>query len=159
VGISHYHYDHTGQAASFPQARLFLGRSDVEVLRQPGSNQSKPLEHWLAGGGALEEVKRDEDIFHDGTVVMLDLPGHTPGHHGLLVKLPKTGFVLLSGDVAHFRENLESDGVPPFNYDRAKSLASLGRFKKIAANLKAITIVQHDERDIAKLPKFPEFAE
>jgi N-acyl homoserine lactone hydrolase len=72
---------------------------------------------------------------------MLDLPGHTPGHHGLLLKLAKTGYVLLSGDVAHLRENLETDGVPPFNYDRAKSLASLDRFKKISSNLKALTII------------------
>jgi hypothetical protein len=64
--------------------------------------------------------------------------------------------VLLSGDVAHFRENLETDGVPPFNYDRAKSIASLDRFKKISSNLKAVTIIQHEERDVAKLPTFPQ---
>lgn len=159
LGISHYDYDHTGQAAGFPGARLFMGREDIEALRTSGSDDAKPLEHWLSGGGALEEVSKDKDIFHDRSVVMLDLPGHTPGHHGLLLKLPKTGYVLLSGDVAHFRENLDTDGVPPFNHDRAKSLASLDRFKKISLNLKAVTIIQHEERDIAKLPKFPQFAE
>lgn len=159
LGISHYDYDHTGQAASFPRAKLYMGREDIEALRTPGNDDVKPLAHWLSGAGALEEVSKDKDIFHDDSVVMLDLPGHTPGHHGLLLKLPKTGYVLLSGDVAHFRENLESDGVPPFNYDRAKSLASMDRFKKISHNLKAVTIIQHEERDVAKLPKFPQFAE
>jgi N-acyl homoserine lactone hydrolase len=67
--------------------------------------------------------------------------------------------VLLSGDVAHFRENLETDGVPPYNYDRAKSIASLDRFKKISSKLKAVTIIQHEERDVAKLPTFPQSAE
>ena len=90
---------------------------------------------------------------------MLDLPGHTPGHHGLLVKLVKTGYVLLSGDVAHFRENLENDGVPVFNDDRAKSLASLARFKQISKNLHAIMIIQHEPEDIGKLPQFPKFAD
>jgi N-acyl homoserine lactone hydrolase len=159
LGISHYHYDHTGQAASFPQAKLYIGREDIEALRKPGNDDAKSLEHWLSGVGKLEEVSKDKDIFHDGSVLMLDLPGHTPGHHGLLLKLAKTGYVLLSGDVAHFRENLETDGVPPFNYDRAKSLASLDRFKKISSNLKAVTIIQHEERDVAKLPKFPQSAE
>jgi N-acyl homoserine lactone hydrolase len=159
VGISHYHFDHTGQAAAFPQAKLLLGKGDVEVLRKPGNDSAKPLEHWLSGGGALEEVMGDKDVFGDGSVVMLDLPGHTPGHHGLLVKLTKTGNVLLSGDVAHFRENYESDGVPSFNDDRTKSLASLDRFKKIAKNLKAVTIIQHEPEDIAKLPQFPKFAD
>jgi N-acyl homoserine lactone hydrolase len=159
IGISHSHWDHTGQAASFPQAKVLMGKGDVEALRQPGSERAKPLEHWLTGGGALEEVTGDKDVFGDGSVVMLDLPGHTPGHHGLLVKLAKTGYVLLSGDVAHFRENLESDGVPAFNDDRTKSLASIERFKRISQNLKAVTIIQHEPEDVGKLPQFPKFAD
>jgi len=159
IGVSHSHWDHTGQAASFPQAKLLMGKGDVEAMRQPGSERAKPLEHWLTGGGSLEEVTGDKDVFGDGSVVMLDLPGHTPGHHGLLVKLTKTGYVLLSGDVAHFHENLESDGVPIFNDDRAKSLASLERFKQISKNLHAVTIIQHEPEDVGKLPQFPEFAD
>ena len=48
-----------------------------------------------------------------------------------------------------------ADGVPAFNYDRAQTVASLERMKKIAANLKATVIIQHDLRDIGKLPAFP----
>jgi len=99
------------------------------------------------------------DVFGDGRVMMINLPGHTPGHHGLLVKLEKKGYVLLTGDVTHFHENYRTDGVPTWNTDRADSLASLDRFKKIAANLEATVIIQHDPRDIEKLPVFPEFAE
>jgi glyoxylase-like metal-dependent hydrolase (beta-lactamase superfamily II) len=113
-----------------------------------------------AGGeGKLEAVRGDKDVFGDQSVVMLDLPGHTPGHHGLLVKLPQSGYVLLSGDVAHFRENYVSNGVPWFNVDRAQSLASLDRFKALAKNLRATVVIQHEERDIGKLPKFPDFAQ
>jgi glyoxylase-like metal-dependent hydrolase (beta-lactamase superfamily II) len=90
---------------------------------------------------------------------MLDLPGHTPGHHGLLVRLPKLGPVLLSGDVAHFRENLDTSGVPSFNVDRAQSLASMDRFTKLARNLRATVIIQHELQDVAKLPAFPQAAE
>ena len=159
VGISHYHFDHTGQAAMFPHARLLMGKADVAALRAPGSARAQPLTHWLGGGGKLEEVTGDKDVFGDGTVIMLDLPGHTPGHHALLVKLAKKGYVLLSGDVAHFQENYETDGVPSFNVDRAQSLASLDRFKAIAKNLKATVIIQHEQADIAKLPAFPAYAE
>ena len=63
--------------------------------------------------------------------------------------------MLLTGDLAHFRENYDSDGVPSFNTNRADTLASLDRFKEIAANLKATVIIQHDPRDIEKLPAFP----
>lgn len=159
VGISHYHFDHTGQAHHFPQARLLMGKGDIEALRAPGSSRAKPLAHWLSGAGKLEEITGDKDIFGDQTVVMLDLPGHTPGHHGLLVKLPRTGYVLLSGDVAHFEQNYRSDGVPIFNVDRAQSLASLARFKEIAKNLRATVVIQHEAQDIGKLPAFPAFAQ
>lgn len=159
VGISHYHYDHTGQAASFPEARLLMGKADITALRAPGNARAKPLTHWLSGKGKLEEVVGDKDVFGDQSVVMLDLPGHTPGHHGLLVKLAKQGYVLLSGDVAHFAENYATNGVPIFNVDRAQSLASMDRFKSIAKNLRATVVIQHEHADIGKLPAFPAYAE
>jgi len=159
VGISHYHADHVGQVDSFPRSTLLIGKADWDVLSDPA--KASPLANpktfapWIKGGSKVEPVTGDRDVFGDGTVVMLNMPGHTPGHHSLLVKLPQTGYVLLSGDAAHFRENYDSDGVPGFNYHRGDTLASLDRFKKIAANLKAIVIIQHDSRDVAKLPAYP----
>ena len=158
IGISHHHGDHIGQAADFPNAKLVIGALDLAMVRTiPAS--AKALAPWMGEGAKVEVVTGDEDMFGDGAAVMLDLRGHTPSHHGLLVRLPKTGYVLLSGDVAHFRENLDSDGVPTFNVDRADSLAAMDRFRKLAKSLKAVAIIQHDPRDIAKLPKFPQGAE
>jgi glyoxylase-like metal-dependent hydrolase (beta-lactamase superfamily II) len=97
-------------------------------------------------------------VFGDGTVVMFRTPGHTPGHSSLLVKLKDKGPVILIGDLAHFHENYDSNGVPSFNYDRAATVASLERVKKMAGNLKATVIIQHDLRDIGKLPAFPAVA-
>ena len=97
----------------------------------------------------------DKDVFGDGSVIMLYTPGHTPGHHSLLVKLPQMGAVLVSGDLAHFRENYETNGVPTFNTDRAQTVASLDRVKKIATGTKATVVIQHDPRDLDKLPAFP----
>jgi glyoxylase-like metal-dependent hydrolase (beta-lactamase superfamily II) len=88
-------------------------------------------------------------------VIVLRTPGHTPGHQVLLVKLPQTGAVILSGDAIHFRENYDAFGVPTFNYDRAQTVASMERIKKIAENTKAQVIIQHDARDVGKLPAFP----
>jgi glyoxylase-like metal-dependent hydrolase (beta-lactamase superfamily II) len=161
VGISHYHGDHTGQAASFPQATLLIGQGDWDVLKGPtpsGTSNAAPLKHWLGGEGKAEQLARDKDVFGDGTVVILDMPGHTPGHHSLLVRLKEKGNVLLTGDQAHFRENYESNGVPTFNFNRADTLASFDRFKTLAKNLNATVIIQHDPRDIDKLPAFPDAA-
>jgi N-acyl homoserine lactone hydrolase len=88
-------------------------------------------------------------------VVILRTPGHTPGHQSLLVRLKEKGPVILTGDVAHFRENWDNDRVPSFNYDRAQTIASIERLKDIAKNLHATVIIQHDPRDVDKLPPFP----
>ena len=53
------------------------------------------------------------------------------------------------------RETHESNGVPWFNYDRAQTLASMDRIRKLLANTKGTLIIQHDARDIQKLPAFP----
>ncbi|AXK73618.1 N-acyl homoserine lactonase family protein [Lysobacter sp. TY2-98] len=169
VGISHYHHDHTGQLASLPEATLLIGGGDWDAIRameppvgvdaKAFASRRAPFAPWLSGGAKVDPVRGDrKDVFGDGSVVIISLPGHTPGHSGLLVKLEKSGYVLLSGDVTHFHENYDTDGVPAWNTSRADSLASLDRFRRIARNLHATVIIQHDPRDIAKLPAFPEFA-
>jgi glyoxylase-like metal-dependent hydrolase (beta-lactamase superfamily II) len=166
VGISHYHGDHVGQVNAFPKATLLIGKGDWEILsgpklppsvrRPPGDTlNSEPFTNWISGGGNVEPVLLDKVVFGDSTVLMLNTPGHTPGHHVLLVKLQRSGNVLLSGDLAHFRENYDKNVVPGFNSNRAETLASIDRVKQIAANFKATVIIQHDPRDVAKLPTFP----
>jgi len=158
IGISHYHGDHIGQANSLPKATLLIGKGDWDVLtsaKPPAGVNPQLVSNWISGGGNVEPVPQDKDVFGDGTVVMLYTPGHTPGHHALLVRLAQMGPVILSGDMAHFNENYESGGVPIFNTDRAQSIASIDRIKKIAANSKATLIIQHDARDVGKLPAFP----
>ncbi|HMJ92806.1 MAG TPA: N-acyl homoserine lactonase family protein [Allosphingosinicella sp.] len=157
LGISHWHFDHTGQARHFPQAKLLMGRADIELLRRDppvDADSVKAMAHWLTGDGKMEPLDGDRDVFGDGRVVMLDMPGHTPGHYSLLVRL-KSGPVLLSGDLYHFTEQVANRGVPPFNDNRADTLASMDRYDRIARNLGAKTIIQHEPADIAKLPPFP----
>jgi glyoxylase-like metal-dependent hydrolase (beta-lactamase superfamily II) len=158
VGISHYHADHTGQIDSFAQSTLLIGKGDWDAIANPkpapGVNAA-PFAHWISGGGKVEPLPADKDVFGDGRVLILNTPGHTPGHHSLLVKLNEMGNVLISGDLIHFRENYETSGVPWFNVSRADTMASIDRFKKLAANFKATVIIQHDARDVSKLPAFP----
>ena len=113
------------------------------------------FKQWIAESRKVEPLTNDKDVFGDGSVVVLRAPGHTPGHSALLVRLKEKGAVILTGDAVHFRENYETVGVPSFNFDRAQTVASIERIKKLAANLKATVVIQHDMRDIDKLPAFP----
>ncbi|MEI7444662.1 MAG: N-acyl homoserine lactonase family protein [Burkholderiales bacterium] len=158
VGISHFHADHTGQLAPLKNATLLIGKGDWDgIVTQPpmGGANVRGFAEWIAEKRKVEPLTADKDVFGDGSVIILRTPGHTPGHSMLLVRLKETGPVLLSGDAVHFRENYEGDGVPGFNFDRAQTLASIQRIRQIEKNLKATLIIQHDPRDIGKLPAFP----
>lgn len=159
LALSHYHFDHVGQAATFPKATLLIGAKDWSALHDraaPMGSEPKLLAHWLAGGGKVDPVVGDRDIFGDGSVVMLSVPGHTPGSAALLIRLPKTGPVILSGDVVHLEAQWSLSAVPSWNTERADSLASMDRLQKLAANTGARIIVQHDPADIGKLARFAE---
>jgi glyoxylase-like metal-dependent hydrolase (beta-lactamase superfamily II) len=161
VGISHWHFDHVSQAFRFPEAKLLIGKGDADFLRavpSPDKDSTDALKHWLSGPGQMEATTKDLDVFKDGRVMMLTTPGHTPGHNALLVRLA-SGPVLLTGDLYHFTEQVANRGVPPFNHNRADTLASMDRFDRIAKNLGAKVIIQHEPADIAKLPAFPNAAQ
>jgi len=158
IGISHFHGDHTGQLNAFAQATLLIGKGDWDgIVSDPpmqGANVAG-FKQWIAESRKVEPLSNDKDVFGDGSVLILRTPGHTPGHQALLVRLKEKGAVLLTGDLFHFRENYESSGQPWFNFDRAQTSASMDRFKTLAKNLNATVIIQHDQRDIGKLPAFP----
>lgn len=157
VGISHYHDDHTGQAADFPQATLLIGSGDWEVIKGRPETAAR-FTPWISGVAKVEPVNRDKDVFGDKSTIVLDMPGHTPGHKALLVRL-KSGPVLLSGDLYHATEQVANRGVPSFNTNRADTLASFDRFQAIAKTTGAKVIIQHEPADISKLPAFPAAAE
>jgi glyoxylase-like metal-dependent hydrolase (beta-lactamase superfamily II) len=158
VGVSHFHGDHTGQLSPFTTATLLIGKGDWDGAAatppMQGANAAG-FKTWIDEKRKVEPLTADKDVFGDGSVMVLRTPGHTPGHSSLLVRLKDMGPVVLIGDAAHFRENYETNGVPSFNFDRAATIASMERIKQIGANLKATVIIQHDMRDISKLPAFP----
>ena len=161
VGISHMHFDHVAQAKSFPAAELMIGSADADAIAAgKDEDVTKDLAAWFGKGatGKVTRVAKDKDVFGDGSVTMIATPGHTPGHTSLLVRLPKTGPVLLTGDLYHFAEQVENRGVPQFNTDRADTLASMDRFDRTAKSLKAKVVIQHEQGDIALLPTFPKSA-
>lgn len=150
VGISHMHADHTGQASLFPTARLLIGKADFA-----GTNdKDDPFGPWRSAGKPVTLATADTDLFGDGSVVALHLPGHTPDHLALLVRLA-SGPVLLSGDTFHSADARQKRGVPPFNTDRVQTVESMDRFDAIAKKMGAKVVIQHEPADIGKLPAFP----
>ena len=155
IGISHNHADHVGQLPEFANKPLLVGKPDFDAA---AGKEDDPFAGWRAPGRPVTPLTGDYDVFGDNNVIALFLPGHTPGHYGLLVKL-KSGPVLISGDTVHAREAYKLQAVPTFNTDRNQSLQSMERMEKIAKDTGAKIVIQHDDRDVALLPPFPKAAE
>ena len=51
-------------------------------------------------------------MFGDGSVIIKYAPGHTPGHQVLFLKLPKTGPVLIAGDLWHYPQERSATEAP-----------------------------------------------
>lgn len=150
VGISHTHPDHIGNVEMFPQATLYVQKAEYDwpgANNQPRFKPSHPVE-LLSG---------DQDVFGDGSLTILSTPGHTPGHQSLLVKLPKTGAVVLSGDAVHFRDNWDNRRVPSINANKEQTVASMQKIADTLTKEKAQLWINHDkaQRDGQKMS--PEF--
>lgn len=150
MAVSHTHPDHTGNVELFPQAVLYVQKAEYDW---PGANNAPRFKP----SHPVELLNGDKDVFGDGSVILLSTPGHTPGHQSLLLKLSKTGAVVLSGDAVHFRDNWDNHRVPSMNVDKDQSSASMQKIAGILAKEKAQLWINHDkaQRDSQKLA--PEF--
>jgi N-acyl homoserine lactone hydrolase len=150
VAISHTHPDHVGNVELFPAAMLYVQKAEYEWPGASNTPRFKP-EH------PVTKLDGDRDLFGDGSVVILSTPGHTPGHQSLLVKLPKTGAIVLSGDAAHFKDNWDSRRVPSINFDKDKTLASMQKIADTLTKEKAQLWINHDKAQRDSLKMVPEF--
>ena len=162
LAFSHTHEDHVGNANLFTAATLYMQEAEYDAAFGPDAATKfkfNPALYEKLRANPVVKLHGDYDVFGDGEVVILSTPGHTPGHQSLLVRLPKRGKVLLSGDVVHFKENWINRRVPAGNFSREQSLASM---EKIAAVLKrehAELWINHDKAQSATVPHAPDFVE
>ena len=136
----------------FPQAMLLVQKAEYEWPNPLGVGRFKP-EH------PVTKLEGDKDVFGDGSVTIISTPGHTPGHQSLLVKLPKTGALLLSGDAVHFKSNWDNRGVPAGNTGQEQTKASMNHMAEIMAKEKAALWINHDKAQRDSLKMSPEFYE
>jgi len=154
VSISHSHFDHVGQLPTFKSSTWLAQKQEVTAMF--GSQKSRK-EFAALTTFKPKQFSGDLDVFNDGSVVILDTPGHTHGHTALQIMLPKTGPVLLSGDLYHQATSRDLKRVPRFNSDEPQTRVSMTRFEKIANKLGAKVIIQHEKSHIDSLPKLPKY--
>jgi len=150
MAISHTHPDHAGNAELFPKTMLLVQQAEYDWPQPNGKPRFNP-DH------PVTKLNGDRDVFGDGSIRIISTPGHTPGHQSLIVKLPKTGTVLLTGDAVHFKDNFDNRRVPGGNTDKDQTIASMQRIADFLSKEQAKLWINHDQEQSNTLKYSPEF--
>ena len=161
LALSHYHYDHTGNANEFADATWLVRQDDRDAMfggKYSGSLQPSTFSALQKSKTII--IKEDEyDVFHDGSVIIKSAPGHTQGHQVLYVKLAKTGGVVLSGDLYHYPAEKTLNRVPTFEFSQEQTRASRVAVDAFLKKTGAQLWIQHDFVGNSKLKKSPKYYE
>ncbi len=144
VFLTHLHLDHVLGMRDLPASTpVYVGAGDADVSSFMNLFQKGIYDAALEGEGALREIRFSPDpdgafdgvldVFGDGSLWAIWVPGHTPGSIAYLARTPN-GPVLMTGDACHTAWGWEH-GVAPgtFSDDRAKGADSLARLERLVA--------------------------
>jgi glyoxylase-like metal-dependent hydrolase (beta-lactamase superfamily II) len=171
VVVGHMHLDHGGNVAKFPNSTLIVQKDEIRnaFWPEPGTagpyipGDVAPLRSDLGEGNPnrykMMQLTGDMDIFGDGSVVVKRWVGHTPGSQMMVVRLPKTGTIILTSDNVYFRENVEKNVLPNvvLAYDPSGILRAYEWIRYMQATEKADFFTAHDPDAFKALKKPPEF--
>lgn len=111
IYLSHLHWDHAGSLHEFPYLPVYTPQIEQQVFnsdafKELGYFASQQTTHEILwenvtfSNSPYEGFAQSHDIYQDGTLVLVPLPGHTPGSVGLFVNLPSGKRYFLSGDTS-----------------------------------------------------------
>jgi N-acyl homoserine lactone hydrolase len=152
VALSHSHGDHVGNLKLFPDATLVV--QEPEWKWRPPVAVS-PFHPWMKA----ITPNGDHDLFGDGSVMLIATYGHSPGHQNMLVRLPKTGAIMFTGDSVHTKANWDAGRMPKGNFDIPQSLKALERMREVLKQNKAQLWIGHEPSEVPLRKYAPEYYE
>jgi N-acyl homoserine lactone hydrolase len=152
VVCSHLHPDHCGCNAFFKRATVVIHTREVEAARAPGAEAVGYLTAEWDHPLPIDLIEGERDLFNDGRIVLVPLPGHTPGTIGARVELERSGTFLLASDTVSLRETLDQGIVPRNTWNAEALVKSLAEIRRMEAR-GATVLCGHDDRQWATLRK------
>jgi len=173
VVVGHMHLDHAGNVGKFPDATIVYQRDEIinAFWPKPGfaccyitddfAMLRGPKGGNLPNGRKVIELAGDLDLFGDGSIYIHRQPSHTPGSQMMLVRLPKSGPVVLTSDACYLPENLEKDLLPSISlaYDPAGIMMGYQWIKNLRDTEGAQVFMAHDAEGYKQHKHSPEFYE
>jgi glyoxylase-like metal-dependent hydrolase (beta-lactamase superfamily II) len=155
VVCSHLHMDHCGANAFFRRATCVVQARELATARDPKSEGKGYFRADWDHPMPFREVEGEQDLFGDGRLVVVPVPGHTPGMMMAAVGLDRTGTMLLASDAVIVRANLDEDLVPRNTWDAEAWRRSAAEIRRWQAR-GAFVVFGHDAEQWAALKKGPD---
>lgn len=156
---THFDPDHAGNHELFANAELVVQRKHYEFARTSKDERFASIrEHW--NYLALSYCLVDGDTELIPGIELIETSGHVPGHQAVLIRLPKTGTVILAIDAIPHLSMPDADTrwVMPLDMDEAGTRASTRKLVELARRENAALIIHgHDAQQWATLKHAPEF--
>jgi glyoxylase-like metal-dependent hydrolase (beta-lactamase superfamily II) len=149
---SHFHSDHCGCNEFFKSATLVCHRKELEAAQAADAVQKGYVAADWQHPMPTETIEAERDLFGDGRIVLLPLPGHTEGTIGALVGLDRDGSFLLAADAVALRANLDQEIMPRNTWNADLSSASLQEIKRIQS-AGATVVFGHDAQQWEQMRK------
>jgi len=152
VVCSHLHVDHCGCTTFFERATVIIHAKELAAARAPDAVAAGYLASEWEQSTLPDVLEGERDLFGDGRIVLIPLPGHTPGTTGALVALEKSGTFLLASDTVSLRATLDSGVIPRNTWNADALTRSLAEVRRIEAT-GATILCGHDQEQWASLRK------
>ena len=173
VVVGHMHLDHGGNVGKFPNSTLIIQKDEIRNAFWPEAGTAAPYipgDFWplrndpgspLPNRYKMLQLDGDLDIFGDASVVVKRWVGHTPGSQMMIVRLPKTGTVILTSDNVYFKENVTKNLLPDVSlaYNPTGILNAYQWIREMQAREKADFFTAHDPDAYKAMKKAPDFYE
>lgn len=158
VICSHLHPDHCGCNSYFRKATLLCHEAEAAAAKAEGAENVGYLRAEWEQEQGFQTFDAEHDVFGDGRIVVLPMPGHTPGMSVARVELERDGVFVLASDAAPLQVNIDTATAPKNTWKMDLAVASLKRLKTFRDGGDTI-ISGHDDAQWQGLRKCSEFYE
>lgn len=155
---SHLHSDHCGCNEFFRKATVVCHAKELEAARREDAEKAGFIAADWNHPMPYDTIDSQRDLFNDGRVVLVPVPGHTIGMTAALVSLDKSGSFLLASDAVAMRANLERDIHPRNTWDAEQSAQSMAEIRRIEEG-GATVLFGHDDAQWQTLKKGADYYE
>lgn len=155
IVATHLHLDHIGGAVDFPNAEVVCGAAEYPAWKEKSSSGYRPKDLSKSGKIRPVDVSHPVDLFGDGSIVLVNAPGHTRG--GLFVGIANgTDRFVHVGDAAYQEWEYQKGKATLFARtlgDDPKKLPARFEEMRQMQNEGTIVVPSHDDRVFQRLPK------